>query len=66
MDIKRIRTALSYYHEIGDLQKSPSFIAKHNEDFLNRQLKAENAYLDNILRSVDPVIKLDDEQRRAH
>lgn len=65
LDIKRIRTALSYYHEIGDLQKSPSFIAKHNEAFLNRQLKAENAYLDNILKSVDPVIKLDDEQRKV-
>lgn len=57
LNIQRIETALEYYNEIGDLQKSPSFIAKHNEAFLNSHLKSENIYLDNILKSVDPVIR---------
>lgn len=65
LDIQRIKTAIAYYHGIEDLQRSPSFISKHNEDFLTRQLKAENTYLDNILESVDPVIKLDEEQRKV-
>ena len=65
LDIQRIKTAIAYYHEIEDLQRSPSFISKHNEDFLSRHLKAENTYLDNILKSVDPAIKLDEEQRKV-
>ena len=65
LDIQRIKTAIAYYHGIEDLQRSPSFISKHNEDFLSRHLKAENTYLDNILESVDPVIKLDEEQRKV-
>ena len=65
LDIQRIKTAIAYYHGIEDLQRSPSFISKHNEDFLSRHLKSENTYLDNILESVDPVIKLDEEQRKV-
>ena len=65
LDIQRIKTAIAYYHGIEDLQRSPSFISKHNEDFLSRHLKAENTYLDNILKSVDPAIKLDEEQRKV-
>ena len=65
LDIQRIKTAIAYYHGIEDLQRSPSFISKHNEDFLSRHLKAENTYLDDILKSVDPVIKLDEEQRKV-
>ena len=65
LDIQRIMIAMDYYHEIGDLQRSPSFISKHNEDFLSSHLRTENIYLDNILKSVDPVIKLDEEQRKV-
>ena len=65
LDIQRIKIAMDYYHEMGDLQRSPSFISKHNEDFLNSHLRTENTYLDNILKSVDPVIKLDEEQRKV-
>ena len=39
LDIQRIKTAIAYYHEIEDLQRSPSFISKHNEDFLSRHLR---------------------------
>ena len=65
LDIQSIENALLYYHEMEDLQKSPSCIDRHNEAFLSSHLKSENIYLDNILKSVDPVIKLDDEQRKV-
>ena len=65
LDIQRIKIAMDYYHEMEDLQRSPSFISKHNEDFLNSYLRAEKTYLDNILKSVDPAIKLDEEQRKV-
>ena len=65
LDIQRIKIAMDYYHEMEDLQRSPSFISKHNEDFLNSHLWAEKTYLDNILKSVDPAIKLDEEQRKV-
>ena len=65
LDIKKINAALEYYQEIKNIQKTPSFVVDHNEDFLSRHLKKENAYLDDILKSVDPVIKLDEEQRRV-
>ncbi len=47
------------------LNKESSIIAKHNEQFVQRHLKEEKDYLDNILAPVDPKIKLDDEQRRV-
>jgi DNA helicase-4 len=65
LDIQRIKMAVTYYHEIEDLQRSPSFISKHNEDFLSSHLRTENIYLDNILKSVDPAVKLDEEQRKV-
>ena len=65
LDIQRIENALLYYHEMEDLQKSPSFINRHNEAFINSHIKSERIYLDNILKSVDPIIKLDDEQRKV-
>ena len=65
LDIQRIKIAMDYYHKIEDLQRSPSFISKHNEDFLSSHLRTENIYLDNILKSVDQAIKLDEEQRKV-
>ena len=40
-------------------------ISKHNHAFLQRHLASEKQYLDNILKQVDPVINLDDEQRKV-
>ncbi len=65
LDIKKINVALDFYQEIKNIENTPSFVVDHNEDFLSRHLKKENAYLDDILKSVDPVIKLDEEQRRV-
>lgn len=38
---------------------------EHNETFIRNTMTSEKAYLDNILRDVDPQIKLDDDQRRV-
>lgn len=47
------------------LNEDSSFIDKHNKIYVQHHLKEEKDYLDNILTSVDPNIKLDDEQKRV-
>ena len=42
-----------------------ALVEAHNEEYIQRTMKGEKAYLDNILKSVDPKIKLDDDQRRV-
>lgn len=41
------------------------YVDRHNENYINKQLNIEKDYLDNILKSVDPKILLDDDQRRV-
>lgn len=55
---------ISLYEDLRD-NGSSSIVDKHNEDFVRRHLKSDEAYLDNILKNVDPDIRLDDEQRRV-
>ena len=40
-------------------------IKNHNEKFINKHLRLDKYYLDNILKDDDPNIKLDDDQRRV-
>jgi DNA helicase-4 len=40
-------------------------IEEHNDTFIEEKLVLEKDYFDNILKSVDPNVMLDDEQRRA-
>ena len=42
-----------------------SLVDKHNEKFISNKLEIEKEYLDNILKDVDPNIRLDDDQRRV-
>ena len=52
----------------GTLSKYINFEAlvdEHNESFIRRAMTEEQHYLDNILREVDPQIKLDEDQRRV-
>lgn len=60
--------ALSLSIVEGTLSKYINFealIEKHNEAFIRRAMTEEQRYLDNILREVDPQIKLDEDQRRV-
>lgn len=42
-----------------------NYIDQHNDDYINRTMNTEKDYLDNILKSVDPQILLDEDQRRV-
>ena len=42
-----------------------NLVIKHNDDFISRKLESEKSYLDTILKDIDPVIMLDDDQRKV-
>lgn len=52
----------SFVRKMHSLEEN---ITAHNEEYVERTLKNEKEYFDNILRDIDPNILLDDEQRRA-
>ena len=41
------------------------FVDNHNEEYIQNTMCTEKEYLDNILHDVDPVISLDEDQRRV-
>lgn len=55
----------SFSEALASNEGEPKLIKEHNQDFLNRHLRNEKDYLDNILAIVDRKIKLDDEQRQV-
>ncbi len=59
VDIDSLKNFLRKMHTIDDA------ITTHNTDYVDKTLEREKDYFDNILKDIDPVIKLDDEQRRA-
>ncbi len=56
---KEIEDTFSCYRRFEELMDT------HNDSYINRTMKEEKKYLDNILRDVDPQIKLDEDQRRV-
>ncbi len=62
---KWVEKFLEYYADINDFSTIPASIEKHNKNFVDRHLKSEKDYLDNILKRIDPVINLDNEQREV-
>lgn len=57
--VERARSACLSYKNIDDL------VVQANEKYVNRKLVEEKEYLDNILKSVDSVISLDEDQRKV-
>ena len=55
-EVERTLSNYSNFEELVDV---------HNNDFIKRAMISEKSYLDNILADVDPVIKLDDDQRKV-
>lgn len=49
----------------NDVNNIDNKVKAHNEDFIKNKLVSEKQYLDDILKEVDPVISLDDDQRRV-
>jgi len=40
-------------------------VDKHNDDYISSAMKEEKDYLDNVLKAVDPVVVLDEDQRKV-
>ena len=60
-----VEVFLQNYADIADLASGADCIRRHNLKFLEQHLESEKDYLDNILKSVDPAISLDAEQRQV-
>ena len=54
-----IESIINNYNVIKEL------IDKHNEEYIKYNIEKEKHYLDNILRDIDPNIKLDYDQKKA-
>ncbi len=59
IDIDSLKSFLRRMHTLDEN------VIAHNEDHIEKTLVKEADYLDNILKDIDPVIRLDKEQRRA-
>ncbi|MBR6051314.1 MAG: UvrD-helicase domain-containing protein, partial [Clostridia bacterium] len=59
IDVDVLKRFLRRMHDID------SSVTAHNSNYVDEILKRESAYFDDILKDIDPVIKLDEEQRRA-
>ena len=54
-----IHQIISTYADIDEL------VEQHNEKYISESMIKEKEYLDDILKSVDPVVSLDEDQRRV-
>lgn len=45
---------LEYYVDYDEFKTIPASVEKHNKDYIDKHLKSEQHYLDNILKTVDP------------
>ena len=59
IDVDVLKRFLRRMHDID------SNVTTHNSNYVEEILQRESSYFDNILKDIDPVIKLDEEQRRA-
>ena len=57
-----IQLVSSFLRKYATLERD---IAAHNERYVDEKVSENQTYFDNILKDIDPAIKLDDEQRRA-
>ena len=62
---KWVEKFLAFYEDFEDLKTIPASVEKHNKAYVASHLKSEKEYLDTILKKIDPVINLDDEQRHV-
>ena len=59
VDYKKLLSLLDKY------EKAHEIVKKHNDDYIKRHLVVDKEYLDSVLFDDDPIIKLDEEQRRV-
>ncbi len=59
ISVSEIKQVTGAYADIEEL------VERHNEQYISETMVREKDYLDNVLMSVDPVVSLDDDQRRV-
>ena len=59
ISVDRVRKIVSLY------QNCEKIMDKHNDEYIDKAMKQDKNYLDNILKDVDPNILLDYDQRKA-
>lgn len=62
--LKDVREQLKKVQEQQELEPERDE-TDHNEEFLARAMVEEKEYLDNVLKAVDPVVVLDEDQRKV-
>ncbi len=50
---------------INAFENMDNLVEQHNEDYILKSMVREKDYLDNILKAVDPLVSLDEDQRRV-
>ena len=65
LDISTIHRFVDTYKQLASITTVPEIIKQHNTAFIQKHIKEEKRYLDNILKECDPNILLDDEQREV-
>ena len=60
-----VEAFLGNYADMANLVSGADCIRQHNQTYIQRHLESEKDYLDNILKTVDPAISLDAEQRQV-
>ena len=65
LDIDQFNAFSNQYAQLADTKTPATIIKSHNDKFIQRHLKEDKKYLDNILLKCDPGIILDDEQREV-
>ena len=62
---ERLTAFLSAYEDLLDLSKGSKKVKAHNERFIASHLVKDKQYLEDLLKEVDPNIKLDEQQQTA-
>ena len=64
-DYARVKSFIDSYSSLCNLNEKTSIFTSHNEEFINRHLKEDKRYLDDVLKKIDSDILLDEDQRRV-
>ena len=65
ISVETIEKFLSKYEDLSNLKEGSNSIQQHNQVYLQEHLKRDKDYLDSVLTKVDPIIALDEEQRKV-
>lgn len=65
ISVETIEKFLSKYEDLSNLKEGSNSIQQHNQVYLQEHLKRDKNYLDSVLTKVDPIIALDEEQRKV-